>query len=123
MAYKYSELEKQALEAIEKHKLFFIADVTSYLPCSMGTFYDFKLQESEAIKEALAKVKIEIKVSMRSKWYKSSAPALQLALYKLIAMPEEIKALQMNYTDHTTNGKDVTGIKPIEWVKSKDVED
>jgi hypothetical protein len=25
--------------------------------------------------------------------------------------------------DHTTNGKDVTGIKPIEWVKSKDAED
>jgi hypothetical protein len=51
---------------------------------------------------------------MRSKWYKSTAPALQLALYKLIAMPEEIKALQMNYTDHTTNGKDISS--PIKWV-------
>jgi hypothetical protein len=114
MAYKYSELEKQALEAIEKHKLFFIADVVCYLPCSYVTFYDFKLNESNAIKDALSKVKIDIKVSMRSKWYKSTAPALQLALYKLIAMPEEIKALQMNYTDHTTNGKDISS--PIKWV-------
>jgi hypothetical protein len=114
MAYKYSELEKQALEAIDKHKLFFIADVTSYLPCDYTTFYNLKLHESNAIKEALSKVKIDIKVSMRSKWYKSTAPALQLALYKLIAMPEEIKALQMNYTDHTTNGKDISS--PIKWV-------
>ena len=114
MAYKYSELEKQSLEAIDKHKLFFIADVVAYLPCVSATFYSLELEKSEAIKEALIKVKIDIKVSMRSKWYKSTAPALQLALYKLIAMPEEIKALQMNYTDHTTNGKDISS--PIKWV-------
>jgi hypothetical protein len=57
---------------------------------------------------------------MRSKWYKSNAPALQMALMKLIATPEELKKLSMSYTDNEVK---VTGIKPIEWVTSKDVED
>ena len=55
MAYKTKELEKQALEAIEKYKLFFIDDIVSYLPCSTATFYNHKLEELETIKEALKK--------------------------------------------------------------------
>ena len=35
---------------------------------------------------------------MRSKWYKSNAPALQMALMKLIATPEELRKLSMNHT-------------------------
>ena len=34
---------------------------------------------------------------MRSKWYKSNAPALQMALMKLIATPEELRKLAMNH--------------------------
>lgn len=89
MAYKTKELEEKALAAIEKHKLFFIEDVVSFLPCGKVTFYEHKLNESNSIKEALEKNKVEIKVSMRSKWYKSDAPALQIALYKLIGTDEE----------------------------------
>jgi hypothetical protein len=37
-----------------------------------------------------------------------------MALYKLIATPDEHKALQMNYTDHTTKGEKVTA--PITWI-------
>ena len=97
MAYKYSELEKQALDAIEKHKLFFIADVVAYLPCSYVTFYDFKLNESNAIKDALTKVKTDIKVSMRSKWYKSENATLQMGLMKLISTEEELRKLSMQH--------------------------
>ena len=35
---------------------------------------------------------------MRSKWYKSNAPALRMALMKLIASPEELRKLAMNHT-------------------------
>jgi hypothetical protein len=97
MAYKYSELEKQALEAIEKHKLFFIADVVAYLPCVSATFYDLQLEKSEAIKSALTKVKTEIKVSMRSKWYKSENATLQMGLMKLISTDEELRKLSMQH--------------------------
>jgi hypothetical protein len=34
---------------------------------------------------------------MRSKWYTSNAPALQMALMKLIASPEELRKLSMTY--------------------------
>jgi len=105
MAYKYSELEKQSVDAIEKHKLFFIADVTSYLPCDYSTFYNLKLHESDIIKAALLKVKTDIKVSMRSKWYKSENPTLQMGLMKLISTNEELKKLSMQYTDVTTKGE------------------
>tara|TARA_R110000744_G_scaffold100598_1_gene194047 strand:+ start:257 stop:631 length:375 start_codon:yes stop_codon:yes gene_type:complete len=110
MAYNYIDLEKQSLEAIEKHKLFFITDVVAYLPCSSSTFYDYKLEKSEAIKEALTKVKTELKVSMRSKWYKSQNATLQMGLMKLLSTSEEIKKLSMNTNVHEG------GDKPIQTI-------
>jgi hypothetical protein len=97
MAYKTAELEKQALDAIEKYKLFFIEDIVSYLPCDKKTFYAHKLHESPPIKEALLSVKTSIKVSMRSKWYMSENPTLQLALMKLISSEEELRKLSMSH--------------------------
>jgi hypothetical protein len=117
MAYDTKELFNKGMEAIEKHKLFFIEDIIAFLPCRKSTFYEHFPNETDYYKrmfEALEKNRIEIKSSMRSKWYKSTAPALQLALYKLIASPDEHQALQMNYVDHTTKGDKIT--PPITWV-------
>ena len=99
MAYKYTELERDAIRAIEKYKLFFIDDIVSYLPCVRSTFYTLELHKSDNIKESLMKVKTEIKVSMRSKWYKSDNPTLQMGLMKLISTDQEIKKLSMQYTE------------------------
>ena len=110
MAYKTEELLSKALEAIEKHKLFFIEDIVAFLPCGKTAFYDHFPNDSNGYKtmfQALEKNRTEIKTSLRSKWYKSNAPALQLALYKLIASPEEHRSLQMNYQDVTSEGKQV----------------
>lgn len=119
MAYKTSELKEQALKAIEKHKLFFLEDVIAFLPCSRSTFFEHFSDKSDSYKEisdALTKNKVEVKSSLRSKWYKSNSAPLQLALYKLIANPEEHKALQMQYNDHTTQGEKIQA--PIQWIKS-----
>jgi hypothetical protein len=107
MAYDKIKIFEQAKEMIVKHKLFFIDDIVSFLPISTSTFYEWKLQESEELKGLLETNRVELKVSMRSKWYKSNAPALQMALMKLIATPDELKKLAMNFTDHTTNGKEL----------------
>jgi hypothetical protein len=115
MAYDINELEKKSLEAIEKYKLFFIDDVVAYLPCSRATFYNHRLDKLDTIKDALTKVKTEIKVSMRSKWYQSTNPTLQMGLMKLISSDEELRKLSMQATDVTTNGKDIN-ISPIDWV-------
>ena len=123
MAYDKVKIFEQAKEAILENKLFFIEDVVAFLPIAKKTYYEYfplDSDESNELKELLEVNKIAIKSSMRSKWYKSTAPALQLALYKLIAMPEELRALQMNYTEQKVT---ITGINPIEWVTTRDVED
>lgn len=99
MTYKASDLEKLSVEAIEKYKLFFIDDIIAYLPCSRATFYNHGLDKLDTIKDALTKVRTEIKVSMRSKWYKSDNPTLQMGLMKLIASPDELRQLSMSHVE------------------------
>lgn len=110
MAYDRKKIFEQAKEMIVKHKLFFVEDIVAFIPCDKTTFYKFFPPESNELNELKGLLEInrtELKVSMRSKWYKSNAPALQMALMKLIATPEELKKLAMNYTDHTTDGKPI----------------
>ena len=108
MAYDRKKIFDQAKEMIVKHKLFFIDDICAFLPISRATFYGWEFDKLDELKGLLETNRTELKVSMRSKWYKSNAPALQMALMKLICTPEELKKLAMNYNDHTTNGKDVS---------------
>jgi hypothetical protein len=123
MAYDRKKIFEQAKEMIVKHKLFFIEDIVAFLPCGKTAFYEFfppDTNEMNELKGLLETNRTELKVSMRSKWYKSNAPALQMALMKLIASPEELKKLSMQYNDHTTGGEKISvinlgeGIKPNE---------
>jgi hypothetical protein len=98
MAYDKKKIFEQAKEAIVKNKLFFIDDIIAYLPCSRSTFYEWEMEKSDELKELLNQNRITLKVSMRSKWYTSNAPALQMALMKLIASPEELRKLSMTHT-------------------------
>lgn len=100
MAYDRVKIFEQAKEMIVKHKLFFVEDIVAFLPISKTTFYEFfptDSNETNDLKELLETNRTELKVSMRSKWYKSNAPALQMALMKLIASPEELRKLAMNH--------------------------
>ena len=115
MAYKTEDLFNTAIEQIKKHKLFFIEDIIAFLPCRKSTFYEHFPNDSDYYKrmfEELEKNRTELKVSMRSKWYKSNAPALQMALMKLIATPDELKRLSMQYNEnnntHKVEGFDIT---------------
>lgn len=100
MAYKTEDLFHKAKDAILKHKLFFIEDIVAFLPCAKPTFYEHFPPESNQMNELKGMLEVnrtELKVSMRSKWYNSNAPALQMALMKLIASPEELRKLSMNH--------------------------
>lgn len=115
MAYDKKKILAQAKEMIVKHKLFFIEDIVSFLPCSKSTFYEFYPDGSDELDELkgfLETNRVELKVSMRSKWYKSNAPALQMALMKLIASPEELKKLSMQYIESDNNNVNVNS-KPL----------
>jgi hypothetical protein len=58
---------------------------------------------------------------MRSKWYTSNAPALQMALMKLIATPEELKKLSMQFIESENSNKNINQeVTPISFVKTND---
>lgn len=108
MAYDKQKIFEQAKEMIVKHKLFFFDDIIAFLPIASSTFYAWEMEKSEELKELLNLNRTELKVSMRSKWYKSNAPALQMALMKLICNDEERRMLSMQHNDITTNGKEIS---------------
>ena len=110
MAYDKIKIFEQAKEATIINKLFFIEDVVSFLPISKKTFYEFfPLQSNELneLKDLLEINRTTLKVSMRSKWYKSNSPALQMALMKLICNDDERKMLSMTHTDITSGGEKI----------------
>ena len=102
MAYDKTKIFEQAKEAIVKHKLFFVEDIIAFIPISKQTFYDYypiNSDELDTLKTLLETNRTTLKVSMRSKWFMSNAPALQMALMKLIATPEELKKLSMTFVE------------------------
>jgi hypothetical protein len=122
MAYNTEELFKTAIEQIKKNRLIFIEDIIAFLPCRKSTFYEHFPNDSDYYKrmfEELEQNRTELKVSMRSKWYKSNSPALQMALMKLIGNQEELRRLSMQHIDHTTGGDKMD--KPTVIVNSPDV--
>ena len=121
MAYDRNKIFEQAKEVIVKHKLFFVEDIVAFLPCDKTTFYRFfepDSNEYNELKGLLETNRVTLKVSMRSKWYTSNAPALQMALMKLIATPEELKKLSMQFIESENTNTNIislgNGINPNE---------
>lgn len=108
MAYKREKLLEEALRVIEKKKLFFIQDAIAFLPCSSSTFYEHELEKEESLKEALYKNKVEIKSSLRNKWYNGENSTTQIALYKLLADDNELRRL-------TNQNVEMKGDMQINW--------
>ena len=108
MGYKREELIKKALNIAEKDKLCFLADVIAGLGIGTQTFYNHKLEQLEELKSILESNRIEIKKSLRKKWFDSKNATLQLALYKLLADQDELKRLSVEFKDHTTNGEKIS---------------
>lgn len=104
MAYSKTKLEKQAIDAITKHKLVFSDEVIAYLPCSQKTYYNYGLHELQSIKGELEKNRIQIKGGLRQKWYKSDNATAQIALYKLIGTEDESDRLNGSKQKVETSG-------------------
>jgi hypothetical protein len=108
MPYDTKILKQKAIEAIEKNKLIFVEDICAYIGISKPCFYDhFKIESNDFndLIELLEKNKIQLKTSIRKKWFERNTDTGLMALYKLCSTPEEHKKLQQNYTDVTTDGK------------------
>jgi len=110
MSTKYDpkELFEKAQKLVKKNKLFWFEDIIAFLPISKETFYRYYPTDSyeyDELKKLLEENRIGLKVSLRAKWHNSKAPALQMALMKLISNEDELKRLSVTYNDHTTKGK------------------
>jgi len=112
MAYDRKKIFEQAKEVTVKNKLFFIEDIVAFLPIAKKTYYEYfpiDSDESNALKELLETNKTNVKVAMRSKWYKSDNPTLQVALMKIIATDDEAHRLNGSKSVLSLEG----GEKPI----------
>ncbi len=110
MAFKKKNIFEDSKTLVKNHRLIFLADLIAMLPCSESTFYSFFPKDSkelDELHEMINENRVALKVSLRNKWYKSNAPVLQLSLYKLLATPDELKALSMSHTDITTKGNEI----------------
>lgn len=100
--YNRDKIYQQAKKQITKHNLFFIEDIVAFLPCSKQTFYEFfpiNSDEMDTIKDLLEENKVKTKSSIRAKLWKSNKAAELLALYRLIATPEEHRLLNQTYIE------------------------
>jgi len=113
MAYDRNKIYQQAEEAIKNHNLFFIEDIVAFIPCDKTTFYKFfpvESNELNTLKELLDNNKVKTKSAIRAKLFKSNKASELLAVYRLIATPEEHQKLNQSYIDHTSKGKEITSI-------------
>ena len=110
MLYNTEILKAKAIEAIKKNRLIFVEDICAMIGISKPTFYDrFKVDTDDfnELRDLLEENKINLKVSMRKKWFDTDNATLQMALYKLCSTDVEHKKLQQNYSDVTSKGESI----------------
>lgn len=120
MLYNKKKIFDQSKAAVVEHNLFFVQDVWAFLPCGKTWFYDAFPDGSEelnAIKELLEQNKMKTKSEIRKKLFAANKASELLALYRLIATPEEHQKLNQSYIDHTTKGKSLAEDQSNEWIK------
>ncbi len=111
MAYSRKRLYEQALQVIEERNLFFIEDLVAFLPCDRATFYRKFPQgcdECDNIKRALETNKVRTKSAIRHRLFNMDNPTAQIALYRMIATPEERDAISTTKTDITSGGEKIS---------------
>jgi hypothetical protein len=90
------ELIELSIRAIEQHDLVFISEIIAFLPCSQSTFYNYKMEGLQVLKEALSRNRINLKLQIRRKLLESDNPIALIASYKLFANQEELQRLSNN---------------------------
>ena len=101
---------QQCLKAIEDNNLVYIEEIVSFMPFGKNSFYNHKLNEVNEIKKAIEETKVKTKQQLRSKWFDSKSPALQIALYRLLATEKEYERLTIQRIDHTSGGDKINPI-------------
>ena len=119
MAYNTEILKEKAIEAIKKNDLIFIEDICAMIGIAKSTYYEHfppNQNDSNDLSNLLDENKINLKVSLRKKWFDSDNATTQMALYKLCSTEIEHKKLQQNYTDVTSKDEKIC-LNPFEEMR------
>lgn len=109
--YDPKDIYERSLKVVKEQKLIYIEDIVAWLGISKETFYrliPLNSNESNAIRDAIAEQRIQIKVALRRKMYNANDTGQTLALYRLVATDKERRALALNY--HEMGGDGITPI-------------
>jgi|AntAceMinimDraft_5_1070358.scaffolds.fasta_scaffold01514_7 hypothetical protein len=108
---KDPEIHEEAIvRCIEANNLFTLEMIFSfYKGIGKTTFYELDLNKSDRVLKALEDNKIITKQNLLSRWQKGDNATLQIALFKIIATPDEHSRLTANKTEHSGSVE----IKPI----------
>lgn len=113
---KAKKYEAELLKVIKEKKIAFFDHCFGFTSFSRTTGYEYKLNDSDAIKAAIATNRATAKNYMLNKWIASDNPTLQISAYRLLSEPEEHRLLNQN-TNHVEVETDK--VKPIEIVIRK----
>lgn len=103
MAYDRIKIFDQAKTEVNTKKLIWIEEIIAFLPCSKPTFYEFfpiDSNELNELKELIELNKIQVKSALRKKWFDSTNPLTQMALYKLIGTEDEYHRIASTKTEN-----------------------
>lgn len=110
MEEKAKKYEEELLKVIKEKKIAFFDHCFGFTSFSRTTAYDYKLNDSDAIKAAIATNRATAKNYMLNKWIASDNATLQISAYRLLSESEEHKKLNQTYIDHSTESS-----KPLKF--------
>ena len=106
------KLFADVMAAIKTHNIWTISEVPCFVGISKKTLYNHYPVGSErldAIQAALDDNKMKSRVSLRNAMFKKKDPSCLIALYKMVATPDERKALASHFLETSTDK-----LKPLE---------
>ncbi len=113
--------EANIIKIIKDNNVCWITDIfVYYRRITKKTFYNYSLDESEEIADAIEANRLKGRESLLAKWANSENSTLQLALFKLMAEDSQRKAIAMNYIDVTSKGEKLQSINLVDANEDKE---
>src|SRR5690554_1280711 len=107
---KSKKYEAELLKIIKEKKIAFFDHCFGFTSFSRTTAYEYKLNDSDAIKAAIATNRATAKNYMLNKWIESDNATLQISAMRLLSDSEEHQKLNQSYIDHTSKGDKIQTI-------------
>lgn len=118
MKEKAKKYEEELLKVIKEKKIAFFDHCFGFTSFSRTTGYEYKLNDSDAIKNAITQNRVTAKNYMLNKWIASENATLQISAMRLLSDSEEHQKLNQSYIDHSTKGESIK--REIDYSKLSD---